>query len=56
LFYQVKPGNDVQLADDEQLEGQDHFPVPLGDDDTTVSAEMTLPLLEKTLTLHPFRN
>ena len=33
------------------------FRQPLGDEgDTTVSAEMTLPLLEKTLTLHPFRN
>jgi len=56
LASQVKPGNGAPLADDEQLEGQNHFSVPFGDYDTATSVYMAVLLLENTSTFHLFRN
>jgi hypothetical protein len=44
LVSQVKPGNDLEASDGVPLEGQDHFPMPFGDDDTTAPAELAVPL------------
>jgi hypothetical protein len=44
LVSQVKPGNEVQPADDEQPEGQDHFPAAFDNGDTTASADRTVPI------------
>jgi hypothetical protein len=43
LASQVKPGNGAPLADDEQLEGQNHFSAAFDNGDTTASAERTVP-------------